>query len=78
MSIGPNGSKLVVKGWQEVQQNFQPAFGRSMSKLLTAFKDFGQKVSLQSMALLGQNMAPPAGIVNANKKIPSLFGGKGK
>ena len=78
MSIGPNGGKPIFQSWEQVQQNVQPAFGRSMSKLLTAFKDFGQKVSLQRMALLGQNMIPPAGLVNANKKIPSLFGGKGK
>ena len=76
--MGPNSSKPIFPSWEQVQQKIQPAFPSSMNKLINTFKDFAGKVALQNVAPLGQNFTPPAGIVNANKKIPSLFGGKGK
>jgi hypothetical protein len=77
MSIGPNNSKPIFPSWEQTQQKIQPPFGNTLGKLSTTFRDFGQKVSPQSVALLGQNVTPPA-VLGAQKKIPGLLSGKGR
>jgi hypothetical protein len=76
MSIGAN-SKPIFQPWEQIQQKTQPAFN-FIVKLLGGTQGFHQKIGLQNVALFGQNFTPPAGIVNANKKIPGLLTGKGK
>jgi hypothetical protein len=78
MSIGPNSSKPIFPSWEQVQQKIHPPFGTCMCKLFTSFKEFGQKVSLQNLALFGGNMSPPKTPISADAKIPSLIGGRGK
>lgn len=76
-NIGPNAGRPIVNGWSNTAETFQSIF-KTMANLASAFKNQGVKVSPTNLAIFGENMKPPAGIVNANKKIQSLFGGKGK
>lgn len=74
--IGPNSGRPICKGWDQTQKTIGLAFGNSLDKFATVFRDF-QGIKLDKVALLGQNMKPPAGFVNAEKKPPSVFSRKG-
>jgi hypothetical protein len=76
MSIAPNSGKPIFPSWEQTQQTAQPAFGSSMGKLLTAFRDFGQKAGLTALS--------PANSINISSlgplkgKPPSILGKKGQ
>ena len=76
MSIGAN-SKPIFTPWEQVQQKIQPAFCNCMVKFCGGTQGFHQKVNLQSIAIFGQNMVPPA-VLSAGKKIAGILSTKAK